>query len=35
VLGGAVTLLSVVLFAWWFPSLRQVGRPDEQGVAKA
>jgi MFS family permease len=27
-LGGAATLLSVVLWAWWFPSLRRVGRPD-------
>ena len=28
-LGGVVTLASVVLWAWWFPSLRHVKRPDE------
>jgi MFS family permease len=34
-LGGGVTLLSTVLWAWWFPSLRRVGRPDEAAPAEA
>ena len=34
-LGGAVTLLSTALWAWWFPSLRRVGRPDDAAPAEA
>jgi MFS family permease len=34
-LGGVVTLLSTVLWAWWFPSLRRVGRPDDAAPAEA
>ena len=33
-LGGVVTLLSTGLWAWWFPSLRRVGRPDEAASAE-
>jgi MFS family permease len=34
-LGGVVTLASTALWAWWFPSLRRVGRPDEAAPAEA